>query len=60
MLTGKKEEHRDIAAIGLKTIIAEIPAGSHNVATSVSAIIASKTIEGASSKVGSGGPPLAG
>ena len=53
MLTGKKEEHRDIAAIGLKTVIAEIPAGSHlNVATSVSTIIASKMIEGASSKVG--------
>ena len=29
VVSGKKEQQRDIASIGLKTVIAEVPAGSH-------------------------------
>lgn len=29
IVSGRKEQQRDIASIGLKTVIAEVPAGSH-------------------------------
>ena len=51
MLTGKKEQQRDIATIGLKTVIAAIPGGGA-LAASATTTIASKMLEGiAASKV---------
>ena len=49
VLTGKKDQLRDIASIGLKTVIAEIPGGS--LAYSTSAIITAKMLEGIAKKV---------
>eukprot|EP00195_Chlamydomonas_chlamydogama_P007020 CAMPEP_0202892974 /NCGR_PEP_ID=MMETSP1392-20130828/2632_1 /ASSEMBLY_ACC=CAM_ASM_000868 /TAXON_ID=225041 /ORGANISM="Chlamydomonas chlamydogama, Strain SAG 11-48b" /LENGTH=1235 /DNA_ID=CAMNT_0049577131 /DNA_START=157 /DNA_END=3864 /DNA_ORIENTATION=- len=48
VILGKKEQQRDIASIGLKTIIAEISGGQ--LATNCAAIITSKMLEGASNK----------
>lgn len=49
VLSSKKENHRDIASIALKTVIQEIPERG-TLATNTSAVIASKMIEGASNK----------
>jgi cullin-associated NEDD8-dissociated protein 1 len=49
VLSSKKENHRDIASIALKTIILEIPERG-TLATNTATIIASKMLEGSSNK----------
>lgn len=52
VLTIRKDQLRDIASIGLKTVIAEIPGG--NLATVLSSIISKKMLEGIAKKVRNG------
>ena len=49
MLTIRKDQLRDIASIGLKTVIAEIPGGT--LASLTSTIITTKMLEGIAKKV---------
>jgi hypothetical protein len=47
-----KDQQRDIASIGLKTVIAEIPVlTASTISTHVTTIITTKMLEGASNKV---------
>lgn len=49
VVSGKKEQQRDIASIGLKTVIAEVPTGSQ--ATALVSRMTPFLIEGMSKKV---------
>ena len=49
VLSSKKENHRDIASIALKTVIQEIPERG-TLATNTATVIAAKMIEGSSNK----------
>ncbi len=49
VLSGKKEQQRDIASIGIKTIIAEIQGGP--LATSLASTVTKKMLEGGNNKV---------
>ena len=50
--SGKKEQQRDIASIGIKTIISEIHGGP--LATTVALLITAKMLEGGDNKVRGG------